>query len=357
TRSGVRREYASDGVLFELALFGEARSLFQAQVGFLDEKQSRLAKVKTSNHRPSDFSDSLISKEPVGDRDVYDFTESSSHSCVGNGVILRNCGEQPLLPYESCNLGSIDLARHVKRSAAGRWDVDWKKLEGTIRATTRMLDDVIDMNAYPVKEIEEMTHATRKIGLGVMGFARMLFMLEVPYDSKEGVQWGRKIMQFIQETGYNESAKLAEERGVYPAWEGSRHQEKGLRLRNSYVTTVAKTINLPREATVEDVKKAYLLAFDLHGKGITVYRDGSRGDQVLNIGVAETDKPKQIHVEVPPEPAVVRPRARPDVITGRTQKILTGYGALYVTVNEDEKGLFEVFAQIGRGGGYTASFT
>ena len=134
----------------------------------------------------------------------------------------------------------------MKRSAAGRWDVDWKKLEGTIRATTRMLDDVIDMNAYPVKEIEEMTHATRKIGLGVMGFARMLFMLEVPYDSKEGVQWGRKIMQFIQETGYNESAKLAEERGVYPAWEGSRQWEKGFKVRNSYVTTVAPTGTISR---------------------------------------------------------------------------------------------------------------
>src|SRR2546425_10032947 len=113
---------------------------------------------------------------------------------------------------------------------------------------------------------------------------------------------------------------------------------------------VSKTINLPREATVEDVKKAYLLAFDLHCKGITVYRDGSREDQVLNIGVAEAEKPKAIHVEAPPEPAIVRPRARPDVITGLTQKILTGYGALYVTVNEDEKGLFEVFAQIGGGG-------
>ncbi len=373
------------------------------------------------------------------------------------------CGEQPLLPYESCNLGSIDLARHMKRSRTGGWEVDWKKLEGTIRTTVRLLDDVIDMNAYPVKQIEEMTYATRKIGLGVMGFARMLFMLEVPYDSKEGIEWGRKIMQFIQEMGYNESAKLAGERGVYPAWEGSRHQEKGLRLRNSYVTTVAptgtlsmiadtsggcepefsliwykrvmegeelpyfldyfeevarregfwsedlvkkildnhgsprglkevpekwqrvfatahdvppewhvrmqaafqdwcdaavsKTINMPREATVEDVKKAYLLAYDLHCKGITVYRDGSREDQVLNIGVAESGKPTEMRVEVPPEPAALRPRPRPDVITGRTQKILTGYGALYVTVNEDEKGLFEVFAQIGRGGGYTASFT
>ncbi len=373
------------------------------------------------------------------------------------------CGEQPLLPYESCNLGSIDLARHMRRNTAGRWDVDWSKLESTIRATVRMLDDVIDMNIYPVKQIEEMTYATRKIGLGVMGFARMLFMLEVPYDSKEGVEWGRKIMKFIQETGYSASAKLAEERGVYPAWEGSRHQEKGLRLRNSYVTTVAptgtlsmiadtsggcepefsliwykrvmdgeelpyfldyfeevakregfwredlvkkilgnhgsprglkgipekwqrvfatahdvapewhvrmqaafqdycdaavsKTCNLPREATVEDVKKAYLLAYGLKCKGITVYRDGSREDQVLNIGVAEAEKPKEVRVEVPAEPVALRPRARPDVITGRTQKILTGYGALYVTVNEDEKGLFEVFAQIGRGGGYTASFT
>jgi ribonucleoside-diphosphate reductase alpha chain len=373
------------------------------------------------------------------------------------------CGEQPLLPYESCNLGSIDLARHMRRGAAGRWDVDWKKLERTIRATVRLLDDVIDMNAYPVKQIEEMTCATRKIGLGVMGFARMLFMLEVPYDSKEGVEWGRKVMKFIQEIGYNESGKLAEERGVYPAWEGSRHQAKGLRLRNSYVTTVAptgtlsmiadtsggcepefsliwykrvmegeelpyfldyfeevakregfwredlvqkildnhgsprglkeipekwqrvfatahdispewhvrmqaafqdycdaavsKTVNAPREATVEDVKKAYLLAYDLHCKGITVYRDGSREDQVLNIGVAKAEKAKEVQVEVPAEPVVARPRPRPDVITGRTQKILTGYGALYVTINEDEKGLFEVFAQIGRGGGYTASFT
>jgi ribonucleoside-diphosphate reductase alpha chain len=463
TKSGIPREYGSDGILFELAIYGEGRSRFQKHVGFLDEKQARLSGIPSSRHRPSEFSDSLVSKELVGDRDVYDFTESSSHSGIGNGVVLRNCGEQPLLPYESCNLGSIDLARHMKRNSVGRWDVDWKKLEGTIRATTRMLDDVIDMNSYPVKQIEEMTYATRKIGLGVMGFARMLFMLEVAYDSKEGIEWGGKIMKFIQETGYNESAKLAQERGVYPAWEGSRHQEKGLRLRNSYVTTVAptgtlsmiadtsggcepefsliwykrvmdgeelpyfldyfeevakregfwredlvqkildnhgsprglknvpekwqrvfavahdvspewhvrmqaafqdhcdaavsKTINMPREATVEDVKKAYLLAYDLHCKGITVYRDGSREDQVLNIGVAETEKPKEVHIEVPAEPAVLRPRPRPDVITGRTQKILTGYGALYVTVNEDEKGLFEVFAQIGRGGGYTASFT
>src|SRR3989475_446664 len=463
TKAGERRAYGSDGVLYELFIFGESRHRFECEVGFLDEKQAELSHVRYPRFYQTKFEDPLKTKEQVGDREVFDLTEAASHSMVCNGIVVRQCGEQPLLPYESCNLGSIDLARHMKRSAAGRWDVDWKRLEGTIRATVRMLDDVIDMNAYPVKEIEEMTRATRKIGLGVMGFARMLFMLEVQYDSKEGVEWGRKIMRFIQETGYNESAKLAEERGVYPAWEGSRHQEKGLHVRNSYVTTVAptgtlsmiadtsggcepefsliwskrvmdgeelpyfleyfeevakregfwtpdlvqriqenqgrgrgleggpeewqkvfavsfdvspqwhvrmqaayqdnadsavsQTINMPREATVEDVKKAYLLAFDLKCKGITVYRDGSREDQVLNIGVAEAEKPKAIHVEVPPEPAVVRPRARRAVITARTQQILTGYGALYVTVNEDEKGLFEVFAQIGRGGGYTASFT
>lgn len=382
---------------------------------------------------------------------------------VGLMEATNPCGEQPLLPFESCNLGSINLEKHMVRGKGGRWAVDWKKLESTIRATVRMLDNVIDMNAYPVKEIEEMTKATRKIGLGVMGFARMLFMLEVPYDGPEGVEWGRKIMKFIHETGYDESQKLAAERGTYPAWEGSRHWEKGLKLRNSYVTTVAptgtlsmiadtsggcepefsliwfkrvmegeelpyfleyfeevarregfwqedlvqkilenhgsprgladipeswqrvfatahdvapewhvrmqaafqdycdaavsKTINLPREATAEDVKKAYLLAFDLKCKGITVYRDGSREDQVMNIGVSEVEGVKEIKVGVPEAPVALRPRARPDVITGRTQKILTGYGALYVTVNEDDKGLFEVFAQIGRGGGYTASFT
>ena len=383
---------------------------------------------------------------------------------VGMMEATNPCGEQPLLPFESCNLGSLNLEKHMVHGKDGRRTVDWKKLETSIRATVHMLDNVIDMNAYPVKEIEEMTKATRKVGLGVMGFARMLFMLEVAYDSPEGIEWGRKLMKFIHETGYDESQKLAAERGTYPAWEGSRHWEKGIRMRNSYVTTVAptgtlsmiadtsggcepefsllwykrvmegeelpyfleyfeevarregfwrqdlvqkilenhgsargladvpekwqrvfavahdvapewhvrmqaafqdycdaavsKTINLPREATVEDVKQAYLLAYELKCKGITVYRDGSREDQVMNVGVAETEKPKEVRVAVAAEAAApVRPRARPDVITGRTQKILTGYGALYVTVNEDDKGLFEVFAQIGRGGGYTASFT
>jgi len=383
---------------------------------------------------------------------------------IGLMEATNPCGEQPLLPYESCNLGSIDLEKHMVRGKNGKWEVDWAHLERTIRASVRLLDNVIDMNNYPVKQIEEMTKATRKIGLGVMGFARMLFMLEAPYDSAEGVEWGRKVMAFIKSVGYDESQKLARERGPYPAWDGSLHQKMGLVVRNSYVTTVAptgtismiadtsggcepefsliwykrvmdgeqlpyfldyfeevakregfwsnglvpkvienkgrarglkevppkwqrvfavsfdvspewhvrmqaafqdssdsacsKTINLPTEATVEDVKKAYLLAYELKCKGITVYRDQSRTDQVLNVGVAGAGaKVPPAKAGIAPPAAMLKPRPRPDVITGRTQKILTGYGALYVTVNEDDKGLFEVFAQIGRGGGYTASFT
>src|SRR6266487_3280182 len=240
-KDGKRREYGSDGVLCELFIFGESRRRFEQSVGFLDEKQAQLSHVRYPRFYETKFEDILSGKQLVGDRQVFDLTEAASHSMICNGIVVRQCGEQPLLPYESCNLGSIDLQRHMKHNARGKWELDWKKLERSIRTSVRMLDDVIDMNAYPVKEIEEITKATRKFGLGVMGFARMLFMLEVPYDSKEGVEWGRKIMQSIQETGYNESAKLAEERGVYPAWEGSRHEGKGLRLRNSYVTTVAPT--------------------------------------------------------------------------------------------------------------------
>ncbi len=365
------------------------------------------------------------------------------------------CGEQPLLPFESCNLGSINLERHLRKGDGG-WELDWEKLERTARLATRFLDNVIDMNRYPIEQIEEMTKRTRKIGLGIMGLARVLFKLKIPYDSQEGVEMARKIMTFIRDTGYSESQVLAESRGVYPAWEGSVHEKKGLRMRNSYVTTVAptgtlsmiadtsggcepefslvwyknvmdgehlpyaldyfiqvakeegwwsedllekilenggscrglsevpeawqkvfavsfdvspewhvrmqaafqefcdaavsKTINLPKEASVEDVLEAYLLAYKLGCKGITVYRDSSREEQVLNVGISESSKERARAV-------ITEPRSRPDVIRGTTQKIITGYGALYITINEDDHGLFEVFAQIGRGGGYTASFT
>ncbi len=384
--------------------------------------------------------------------DTTNETNPTPH--IGPMEATNPCGEQPLLPFESCNLGSLNLEKHLKKGP-DEWEVDWERLEGTTRRAVRFLDNVIDVNQYPIEQIDKMTKKTRKIGLGVMGLARALFKLKVPYDSERGIEMARKIMGFIRDVGYDESQRLAEVRGVYPAWEGSVHDKNGLRMRNSYVTTVAptgtlsmiadtsggcepefslvwyknvmdgehlpyvleyfievakeegwwsedllekilrnrgscrglrevpeawqsvfavsfdvspewhvrmqaafqefcdaavsKTINLSKEATVGDVMEAYLLAYKLGCKGITVYRDGSREEQVLNVGLADRSEDSR--------PVTTKPRPRPDVIRGTTQKILTGYGSLYVTINEDDHGLFEVFAQIGRGGGYTASFT
>lgn len=417
------------------------------------------------------------------------FVDRSNASCPTTHIApieaTNPCGEQDLQPYDSCNLGSIDLARHVRR-ANGHFDVDWEKLERTVRLTTRLLDNVIDMNAYPIPEIHAMSHGNRRIGLGIMGFARLLFMLEAPYDSKAGLETAERVMKFVNDTAIDESVEIAKVRGVYPNWYGSKHEKEASRRRNSYVTTIAptgtlsmladtsggcepefsliwyknvmdgthlpyvldyfievakregfwregllerilenrgsvrglkevpekwqkvfavsfdvspewhvrmqaafqahveaqvsKTINLPPEATVEDVKKAYLLAYELGCRGITVYRDGSREDQVMNVGLSEKaatkapaalvakgvakgdpkaapSKPREI---VPVESVgagVLKPKPRPDVITGTTQRIETGYGPLYLTINEVDGRPFEVFAQIGHGGGYTASFT
>src|SRR5437667_10055787 len=321
------------------------------------------------------------------------------------------CGEQPLLPYESCNRGSIKLENHLTRTADGRYEIDWAHLERSIRTSVHFLDNVIDMNKYPIAAIEKCTKDNRKIGLGVMGFARMLFKLGVQYDSEAGVQRGEQVMKFIAEVGYDESRRMAEKRGVYPSWKGSRHEARGQRVRNSYVTTVAptgtismiadtsggcepefsliwfknvmdgehlpyvldlfietakregfwqeglldkilanqgsarglpeiperwqqvfatahdiapewhvrmqaafqkytdsgvsKTINMPDTATVDDVMAAYLMAYELSCKGITVYRDGSREEQVMNVGLSTKEKATPVASAKPSGPTHV----------------------------------------------------
>lgn len=365
------------------------------------------------------------------------------------------CGEQPLLPYESCNLGSINLSHMVSQSGQGA-KIDFPKLGRLVHKAVRFLDDVIDVNRYPLEKIREMTLMNRKIGLGVMGFADMLIMLGIPYDSKEALEVAEEIMGFIQREARAASAELAEERGVFPAFKGSIYDRKGnAKMRNATVTTIAptgtlsiiagcssgiepifavsfvrnvmdrdelpevnpyfreiaekegfcsdelmkkialegtlknisevpekwrrifvtahevtpewhvrvqaafqkhtdnavsKTVNFPNTATKEDVEKVYLLAYELGCKGVTIYRDGSREEQVLTVGISGRQGE-----EAAPGDSLLTPRARPAVISGSTRKMTTGCGNLYVTINEDEHGLFEVFTQMGKAGGCSSS--
>lgn len=358
------------------------------------------------------------------------------------------CGEQPLMAYESCNLGSINLAKMVKGG-----DVDWPKLKDTTWKAVHFLDNVIDVNKYPLKMIDEMTKANRKIGLGVMGWADMLLQLRIPYNSEQAIKLAEKVMGFIQTEGRLASTALAEERGVFPNYEHSIYNGE-MPVRNATVTTIAptgtlsiiagcssgveplfavsfvrnvmegtklievnpyfekeakalglwsrelmekiaetgsvahfeefpeemrkafvtahditptdhikmqaafqkyvdnavsKTVNFPNAATTKDVEDVYMLAYKLACKGVTVYRDGSRDEQVLSTKKAE-EKPQQ------ETRARIVPKKRPAVIKGTTRLIKTGCGNLYVTINEDENGKpFEVFTNIGKAGGCVAS--
>lgn len=356
------------------------------------------------------------------------------------------CGEQPLLPFESCNLGSINLLNMYDEESGG---LDYDKLTCTVKLATRFLDNVIDVNSYPIPEIEEMTKKSRKIGLGIMGFADLLIRLNIPYDSVAAVECAREIAAFIDRVSKEESSRLAAEKGTFPLYPGSKWEQQGLPLRNATTMTIAptgtismiagcssgveplfgiayyklcmdgdklievdpyfkrvaeeqgfyseelmkkvvekgnladlpeipadvrrtfvtardiapewhiriqaafqehvdnavsKTINFPHEATKKDIHDAYLLAHELGCKGLTVYRDGSRDEQVLNIGSA------QEAVEPTPE-SIVKPRQRPGVTQGMTEKAIAGCGNLYITVNYDEQGLCEVFTNLGKGGG------
>lgn len=352
------------------------------------------------------------------------------------------CGEQPLLPFESCNLGSINLSNMIHY---GDFNVHWGKLQRVVRTAVNFLDNVITVNNYPLPEIEQMTKNTRKIGLGVMGWADMLIKLEIPYDSKEALILADKVMKYIDDVARDESIKLAEEKGKYPASKINQEND----IRNATRTTIAptgtlsiianvssgieplfaiafernqadmkmldvnplfkkamalaniplsislvkeimdkgsiqnidaipkeikrvfltahdvhpdshihmqaafqehtnnavsKTINLPHTATKDDIAKVFLLAHETKCKGFTVYVDGSRDNQVLTTGSSYVEK-------VPDTLQVTIPRERPAKVTGFTEKIKTGCGNLYITVNKDDKGICEVFTNNGRSGG------
>jgi len=361
------------------------------------------------------------------------------------------CGEQPLLPYESCNLGSINLGKMVENG-----EVNWQRLKEVVKSAVRFLDNVIDANKYPLQQIHEMTLSNRKIGLGVMGWSDMLILLGIPYSSHEAIALGEKIMHFINDEGHAASRQLAIERGPFPNFKGSIYDKPGSEpVRNATVTTIAptgtisiianassgveplfavsfvrqvmdnnilvdvnpifeeiakergfyseelmrriaehgtiqdipeipedvrrvfvtahditpethiemqaafqkhtdnavsKTVNFPNHATVEEVEKVYLLAYKLDCKGVTIYRDGSRDMQVLSTG-----KKEEAPAPAPAEEKKVIKRDRPKALKGWTYQMQTGCGMLYVTINEDKAGLFELFTTMGKAGGCASS--
>ena len=368
------------------------------------------------------------------------------------------CGEQPLPPYGSCNLGSINLSRFTLEPLPGDYTIgsaedgiDWERLGETVRLGVHFLDNVIDQNRYPIELIEKQTHKNRRIGLGLMGWADMLIRLRLPYDSDEARALGGKIMAFVQSEAKKHSSELAKTRGKFPNWENSIYARENVAMRNATVTTIAptgtlsiiagcssgiepyyslayernvldgtrltevnalfeqaavdgdfysddlvaeiasrqsisdlelvpetvralfrtaadispehhvrmqavfqkhcdssvsKTVNLAQSAVRDDVRDVIRLAYETGCKGVTVYRDRSRPEQVL----------APISDSTPIQTGRVVAK-RPTVLNGITEKIRTGYGNLYVTVNVREGRPFEVFAQIGKSGYSTMADT
>ncbi|MBN1224040.1 MAG: adenosylcobalamin-dependent ribonucleoside-diphosphate reductase [Candidatus Aminicenantes bacterium] len=372
-------------------------------------------KKKVAKKKAREIFDNIVdSAWAVGDPGLIFIDRINEHNpTIGLGPISATnpCGEQPLHAYESCNLGSINLSNFFAPRRKDRFD--WKKFESVIETGVRFLDNVIEVNRYPLQQIEEITKGNRRIGLGVMGWADLLIKMKIRYDSPAALMLAETVCAFLKKKAVSESRKLAEVRGSFPNIDHSVH--KGQKMRNATVLTIAptgtiariagcsssiepvfafeftskiidgelkdihplyaqwqtshpgrakpdyfrtaheispewhikmqaafqkhvdnsvsKTINFPNSATRDDVAKAYLLAYKLKTKGITIYRDGSRTEQVLNLPT------QKLH-----------PKERPNSIPSVTDKIKTGFGNLYVTISYFNQKPFEVFTSIGKSG-------
>lgn len=240
---GGQKEYPTKSQ-HELVISGDNLTRFETIIGFTDSDKARklnrfLAAYRRQFNRER-FIAHVMYVESGGMEDVFDVRIPVSHAFDANGFVVHNCGEQPLLPHESCTLGSINVS-HFVRGPSPTCSIDYDRLAEVIPLAVRFLDNVIDMNRYPLPSIERMTKSTRKIGLGVMGFADLLIQLSIPYDSAAALKIGQELMQFIQKHAQAASAELARARGLFPAYRGSRLEARRRRLRNATVTTIAPT--------------------------------------------------------------------------------------------------------------------
>lgn len=453
TKEGEERVYDTKPH-FELIINGNDICRFKDVIGDMVhvEKNKKLDKINRESRKNTKYISKVVEIIEEKESEVYDISEQITHSLIANGIVVHNCGEQPLLPFESCNLGSINLSKMVKHENE-KAKIDYDRLGEVVDLAVRFLDNVIEVNKYPLKEIEEMTKSNRKIGLGVMGFADMLVELGVGYNSEAGVKVAKDVMKFIDVRSKEKSIDLARERGIFPNYNKSIFRQRDVELRNGTTTTIAptgsisiiagtssgieplfalcyyrnvmdddklievnplfkeylkaegiyseelmekvaekgsihdikeipeyikkifvtahdispewhikmqasfqehvdnavsKTVNFENHATKEEVAEVYMLAYKLGCKGITIYRDGSRDGQVLNIGKLKDNK---IEEAAATEVKGIIPRSRPKTTMGITEKVRIGCGNLYITANYDEKGICEVFTNLGRAGG------